>query len=207
MPKGSIPGGVPRDVRVATPDTWFDLDLDPKTSARSIAWLVEERAGRNGKQVPTRWQLTAMLEKATADARSHGAIFASVFSDVIEHRPVAALLIISLANDHAVVAGAGETRAQAIAGVLGRPGGPADGAEIRVVELPAGWAVRSRYRAAVDPEGLEGYPVEVENLQYFTLIPSTTNLLLLSFATPNVGVADAMVELFDGVAESMRWWW
>src|SRR4051812_26590981 len=90
---------VPPDLRLATPANWFDLDLNPGTSAESIARLVEDRVGGGPEQAENRRELVGMLRKATADAREQQAIFASILSDVIEGRPVAASVIVSLAGD------------------------------------------------------------------------------------------------------------
>ena len=37
-------------MRLATPANWFDLDLNPSTSAESIARLVEDRVGGGAEQ-------------------------------------------------------------------------------------------------------------------------------------------------------------
>jgi hypothetical protein len=198
---------VPRDVRVATPVTWFDFDLDPETSRRSIIQFVEERAGRSPDREQIRRELQGWLEQATADARSQGAVFASVLADTVERQPVGACLIASLARDDGPGLGDDRARVEALAGRLARLGGPLAGIPIGVRELPAGSAVRSRRRATIDSLAFDGHPVEVESLQYFVLIPGTTDVLLLSFSTPNLGLADAMVELFDATAESLQWRW
>src|SRR5258707_15773536 len=104
---------MPRDLRLATPANWFDIDLNPSTSAESIARLVEERAGREPDQAENRRQLVRMMRKATADAREQDAIFASVLSDVIEGRPVAASVIVSLARDGSPAPGDVEARVTA----------------------------------------------------------------------------------------------
>jgi hypothetical protein len=197
---------VPRDVRLATPATWFDLDLDPETSRASITRFVEERAGRSPDRAQIRRELQGWLEQATADARSQGAVFASLLSDTVEGRPVAASLIASLARD-GPGRGDDRSRVEALAARLARIGGPLAGVPTGIRELPAGWAVRARRRTTIESFAFAGHPAEVENLQYFALIPGTTDVLLLSFSTPNLGLADAMVELFDAIAESLQWRW
>jgi hypothetical protein len=198
---------VPLDLRLATPANWFDIDLNPSTSAASIARLVEERSGSDPDQADTRRQLVRTLRKATGDAREQDAIFASVLSDVIEGRPVAASVIVSLAHDGSPAPGDVKARVTALGARLAQPGGPIAGAATTTKELRAGWSVRARRRMSVEPPGLEGHPVEVESVQYFVPLPGSTDLVLLSFSTPNLGLADAMVELFDAMAESLQWRW
>ena len=199
---------IPRDLRLATPANWFDLDLNPSTSAESIARLVEDRVGGGAEQAENRREVVRMLRKATVDAREQEAIFASVLSDVIEGRPVAASVIVSLAKDGSPAPGDTATRVRALEVRLAEPGGPIAGAATATKELPgAGWSLRARRRVSIEPPGLEGHPVEVDNVQYFVPLPGSTDLVLLSFSTPNLGLADAMAELFDAVAESLQWRW
>lgn len=79
------------------------------------------------------------------------------------------------------------------------------GAASTVVELSAGPAVRLRRRGSA--EGPDARVVEVEMLQYFVVVPGAARLLLLTFSTPNVALADALVELFDAIASTLRWRW
>jgi hypothetical protein len=126
---------------------------------------------------------------------------------VVEGRPVAASVIVSLARDRSPGPGDARARAAALEIRLAQPGGPIAGAATATKELRAGWSVRARRRILIEPPGFEGHPVEVENLQYFVPLPGSTDLVLLSFSTPNLGLADPMVELFDAMAESLQWRW
>jgi hypothetical protein len=198
---------VPRDLRIATPANWFDLDLKPSTSAESIVRLVDERVGGGAEQADNRRELVRILRKATVDAREQQAVFASVLSDVIEGRPVAGSVIVSLAADGTPAPGDAKARVEDLQVRLAQPGGAIAGAATETRELIAGWALRARRRMTVEPPGLEGHPVEVESLQYFVPLPGSTDLVLLSFSTPNLGLADPMVELFDAMAESLQWRW
>ncbi|GGR11618.1 hypothetical protein GCM10015536_16410 [Streptomyces griseomycini] len=81
-----------------------------------------------------------------------------------------------------------------------------------VVELAAGTAVRTR-RATGQPDvsapsGVPGSPDDAlpsVTLDYQVPVPGTEAHLLLTFSTPLVQIADAMVELFDAVAASLKW--
>jgi hypothetical protein len=193
-------------IRVLTPANWIDLDLDPATSEASLAKLVDARVGGGRERAADRKQLTAWLQSATAQARDNGSVFASMLSDTVEGVPVSASLFASLAaNDRPVVPGQTDSdRAGGLAAYLTASGAPLEGAMVRVVELPAGWAVRARRRTSVRLDGLNRV-VEVENLQYFTLIPGSPTLLVLTFSTPVVSLADALVSLFDAIAETLKW--
>lgn len=194
----------PRDLRVATPANWFDLDLEPATSEASIERLVAQRAGDGSEQAEVRAQLVGLLRRATSDAVARGAVFASLLSDVIGGRPVAASLIVSVAAD-TEDAGGGDL--QALVERLRRsPGSDGELAQVGVVELPAAPAVRLRRRTATEPEG-DAEGAVVETVQYFVPVPATASLLVLSFSTPNLALAEAFVELFDTMAHTLQWRW
>jgi hypothetical protein len=126
---------------------------------------------------------------------------------VIEGRPVAASVIVSLARDGSPAPGDAKARVTALESRLAQPRGPIAGAATATKELRAGWSLRARRRTSIEPPGLEGHPVEVESVQYFVPLPGSTDLVLLSFSTPNLGLAEPMVELFDAIAESLQWRW
>lgn len=193
-------------IRVLTPANWIDLDLDPATSAASLARLVDEQVGGGHERAADRRQLTEWLRTATAEARANGSVFASMLSDTIDGVPVSASLFASLAaDDRPTTAGEDDAdRVRGLAGYLCEPGAPLEGAALRVAELRAGWAVRARRRTSVRMAGLDRV-VEVENLQYFVLVPGSPALLVLTFSTPVVSLADALVALFDAIAETLEW--
>jgi hypothetical protein len=76
-----------------------------------------------------------------------------------------------------------------------------------IVELPAGPAVRLRRRTDSGLAGTTGQTVPAAETQYFVPIPATDRLLVLTFATPNVGFHAEFDELFDRMAETLRWQW
>jgi hypothetical protein len=196
------PGTV--EIRVMTPASWIDLDLDPATRAESIDRLLDERAAAGGIDVDPaqRAELAGLLERTAADAQAKGGIFASVFSDVFEGRPVSATLIVSLVAGEGGEPGEEVDRAGLAADlreVL------ADGAQSEVVQLPAGPAVRTRghIEVPVGPAGSRTFTVE--SIQYFVPLPGATHLVLLSFSTPILALADAFAELFDAIAGTLSW--
>lgn len=193
------------EIRVTTPAPWIDLDLDPTTRAASIERALDERAAASGTQLDTgqRAELTVLLERTAADAEAKGAIFASIFSDVMEGRPVSATLIVTLlAGEEGEAAQALPDRAGLVAGlreVL------ADDAATELLELPAGPAVRARRRIDVPLDPPDGRHFTLESVQYFVPLPGAEHLVLLSFSTPTVAMANAFVELFDAIAGTLSW--
>ena len=202
---------VAASVRLRTPASWVDLDLDPVTRAASIAAVVEEKAV--GERV------RAMLEAAAGDAATRGAVFASLFSDTVGGKAMSASLVVSVVD----------AEPDDVGGGAGSPGGggqdssydaaalqeirlgiaedlAADfaegGGESEIRALDAGPAARVRSRIAVE----DGQPATtVDLVQYFVPFPGGDRLAVLSFSTPNVSLADAFAEVFDAIASTLQW--
>jgi hypothetical protein len=68
-----------------------------------------------------------------------------------------------------------------------------DGVQVTLTQLPAGAAVRVRHRG------------EATTLDGHVVVPESGSCLLLSFSTPLDTLADAMVNLFDSIASTLRW--
>jgi hypothetical protein len=184
---------------VASPASWFDLDLDTATRRESIARAVERTADR--LDALGRDKLARMLEGLAAEAQAQGALFAALYSDVLEERPVSASLVVSIRQGEGGSAPPGMTReglAQGLSQVLSRSG------EVDVRDLAAGPAVRVRTRIQAPIPGQET-EVEVENVQWFVPFPDGSALALLAFSTPSLGLAEPFGKLFDAIAGTLRW--
>jgi hypothetical protein len=187
------------DLAVATPASWFELDLDPASRRESIARMVEATADR--LDTAGRHKLATMLEGLAADAQAQGAVFAALYSDVLEERTVSASLVVSVRQGKGGPPPAGMTRAamaQGLSQVLSRSG------TVEVRDLPAGPAVRVRARGRGPIPGQE-HEVEVENVQWFVPFPDGSDLAMLAFSTPTLGLAEPFGELFDAIAGTLRW--
>lgn len=194
----STPGAAPvGGIRLATPGDWFDLDLDPRTSEASIRQLVRERApGRHPDQVAQRRELTELLVQATRQARLQGAVLASVLATMMGDRPVSADLLA------AVTPVVGDVDLPALGDRLAAEAGPSEQVrEVDLIELPVGPALR--VRKGVRPTVL-GREVDTEVVQHFVPVPGGDRMVVLTFSTPVVVLADAFAELFDAIAESLR---
>jgi hypothetical protein len=188
---------------VVTPATWFDLDLDPSTRAASMAGLVESRAAGGGVGPAERAELVRLLESTAAAAEAQGAVYAALYSDVLEGRPVSASLVISIVEGRAGPPPPLGTDRAAVAEGVSRLLAGAGAVEVR--DLPGGPAVRVRKRIQAQVAPGEGPVAEVENVQWFVPLPGGRHLALLSFSTPTLGLAEALGELFDTIAGTLSW--
>jgi hypothetical protein len=183
-------------VTVCVPATWSVLDLDPRTRGGSIARLVDDKVGGGPDLQPARRRMMDGLEKAIVTAVGRGAVLGYVLLTSGGEKVATASLFVSLVD--ATGAPGGEVPgSEAAVALAARVGG-----EVR--ELPVGPAIRVRRRESVAlDEG--GSPSDVEIVQWYALHGSGRRLALLTFSTPNVGVAREFGEVFDLVAATLRW--
>ncbi|MGP4044751.1 hypothetical protein [Streptomyces sp. 2A115] len=78
--------------------------------------------------------------------------------------------------------------------------------EVAPVRLPAaGRAARRRRTERTREARRLGTEFEDTIVEYFVPVPDRDEVLMLTFSTPLEPIADAMVELFDAVAGTLRW--
>ncbi|MGP3971782.1 hypothetical protein [Streptomyces sp. 6N223] len=82
-------------------------------------------------------------------------------------------------------------------------------AEVAVVALPSGPAVRCRRRELTDDARDLGVPPDRSStpLEIYVPVPGSRAWLLLTFSAPLPELAEAQVEMFDVIAASLRWSW
>lgn len=186
----------PARVSLLAPDDWFRLPLvEDDALQRAVRTVVDRQfAGIDNQPLLRREAIDALLARGRA-ARANGGIDMYLSFAPTGGMPLALSLVVSLLP---VPPHVGSLRA--LAEELGTPGSSAV-----VVELPFGPAVRRQRVDAVDASEI-GAPGEQEAvLVDYTLLGPDGTMLLLSFSSPLVAVADALAELFEAVAGTVRW--
>lgn len=150
--------------------------------------------------VPRRDELARLLEHGAAEAQAQNAVFAAIYSEVIQERPVSASLVVSVQSGKSTRPGTVNRSdlAQGLSRILAERG------SVAVHDLPAGPAVRLRKRTQAPVPGQEVH-VEVEHVQWFVPFPDGRQLALLAFSTPTLGLAEPFGDLFDAIAGTLRW--
>jgi len=85
----------------------------------------------------------------------------------------------------------------------------ARGGQVTGTEIAGGPAIRHQYEV-LPPDGShtgdpEPVSTRVTMADFFVPLPGQPGLLVLSFSTPVEPLAEALVMLFDAIAESLRW--
>ena len=188
----------PRDFAVLLPPGWVRIKLDgsePVTVASLVAAKVAtvDPAQREG----ARALLTRTLGSALRDARAAGGLDVLISVAASHGVPIAASCLITyLDKDGDKVPLDGLLMDLA-----------ARGGQVTGTEIAGGPAIRHQYEIVPPAASLPDDPVatRVTMVDFFLPLPGRPGLLVLSFSTPVEPLAEALVMLFDAIAESLRW--
>jgi hypothetical protein len=184
-----VPRSHPRDFAVLLPPGWARIPLDGRESARAATLAANKAAGLEEPQRSTvRDKLTRMIRRALRDARSAGGIDVLLSLAERDGIPLAASCLISYLDRGQ------EVPLDMLAAELSAKDGGAGGS-VTLTEVGSCPAVRRRY--------IEDGITKVD---YFLPVPGRpTGFLVMAFGTPMEPLADALVTLFDAIAQSLRW--
>lgn len=197
-PNDDHPTAAPAGVVLTTPGQWLRLDLDPETRSASLAKLVGERLGDDPSLLDERRELTAALRGFARDAVRSGAIYAAVMLDLMDDVPVQASLIASYASTPRT-----DEASDPVDGLVRALAGGADSAEVDRIALRLGDGCRLVTMCEA-PYG-DGTRTPTLVAQYVVAVPGGRQALLLSFSSPNTAHREAMLGLFDAIAQGARW--
>ena len=184
-------------IGLALPASWSRIDLDPDTSEQNNRRLVQEAIPPGPGAERARELMMRVLQQAAGAAGQH-AVLSAIYSSSAESIPLGASLVASLLDATPGPDGAAPPSGSALADSLLSTG--ATGGERS--DLPGGPAVRVRRRHTAAAEGAE---LDVETVQWFVLHPTGQWMAVLSFSTPNTGLAEPFGEVFDAIAWTLQW--
>jgi hypothetical protein len=183
------PRAHPRDFAVLLPPGWARIPLDGRESARAATLAANKTAGLEEPQrSAVRDKLTAAIRQALQDARSAGGIDVLLSLAERDGIPLAASCLISYLDKGQ------EVPLDMLAAEFSAEDDAAGGS-VSLTEAGGCPAVRRRH---ID----DG----ITRLDYFLPMPGRpTGFLVMAFGTPMEPLADALVTLFDAIAQSLRW--
>lgn len=192
------PGARTSDYWLALPEGWERLTLDPAQWDHRIAAIVGRAFRGMVHQPGLRMEAEGQLRTQAAAAHANGGVDLYLAVRAPGGIPLAAALVVTVLPP---AADGTPLDLERLGLALG-----AQGADVSMVDLPsAGTALRHRHREAPPDEATYGSRMSVTHLDLRVAVPGTATHLLLSFSTPMEPLADALVELFDSIASTLRW--
>jgi hypothetical protein len=176
-----------------TPEDWYRIPLQPleRREASVSALMKRQFAGVDDQPVLRRQSEEQLLGAAEAGADRGGVVLYLSFLEAAGI-PLSASLLISQLHQRF-------DSLDAVAALAGK-------GEVTPVRLPAaGRAARRRRSERTRESRRLGTEFEDTIVEYFVPVPDRDEVLMLTFSTPLEPIADAMVELFDAVAGTLRW--
>ncbi|WP_328688627.1 hypothetical protein OG879_18205 [Streptomyces caniferus] len=199
----------PAEYSLRFPDSWWHLDLDPSTRDASIRRRIEAQVEKAPQL--TREQLDGLIRstrRIAREAHAQGALRASGMIRILRAgggplvlSATAVVLRISIpegqSEDLADLVMAAGVQLGTDAESSGLPPG-----EVELVELPhVGVAGRISRIEDIDHHG-KRVPTAVRHT--LVPVPNSHDYLVLACSTPNVDLAEQFYEVFDAIAESLR---
>jgi hypothetical protein len=186
--------------RLVLPEGWWSIDLEPGRRERQVAALVEHQWRGVDDAPHLKAEARARIGRLAADAAAAGGLQLFLSVGAVAGIPLSASLLVT----GVPVTGPEELRA------LGEAAATA-GRDVSWPQLPAGSGLRTGWR---QPPGAIGDPSPDDDLDaglattcidLHVPVPGAQRVLLLQFRTQLEPLADALVELFDAVATTLRW--
>jgi hypothetical protein len=191
----------PLGFTVAIPDTWMELDVDPRTRDSRIRSLVEQRV----RDVPELWEqraaLTRLLRRQARDAHEAGAVYCACFVMPAGETVIPGSMSLSILPPPP---GGGAADAIAEALPTKEANGPGDTWMTRaMVEHPGtGRVPRSQGVTDVELPGGRGW---IRTIVMQTFLPlGDGRVLMIGCASPALDLVEPLLELFDEVSANVR---
>ncbi|WP_234533866.1 hypothetical protein [Streptomyces shenzhenensis] len=189
----------PSDYRLAVPEGWERIVLDPERWAHRIDKVVKRGLRRTKAGPRLEAALAERMREQAEAAHANGGVEMYVMNQVLGQVPVSAGLVVTVLRPPP------GTEAGDLGDITRSLALRATAEDVTLVDLPAGPAVRHRYVRRPSPDDPDGNKLPVTHLDVCLAVPHSDQRLLLSFSTPMEPLADALVGLFDSVARTLQW--
>lgn len=199
----SVNAVVPSGFQLRVPESWLEFDVWRATRTGDLARLVDARIAEAPELKRYRGALVKALREAAGEAERHGALFCAAMSDLVEDSGMLAAVIMVFRTDGAP--DPADNSPESIAGRLtavSQQDGVGAWRRVEIVEIPAGRAVRVR---GVEPVGSGARSVDCVVMQTLIPVPDGTGVLNVVLTSPQVELAEPMLDLFDAISSTLTW--
>lgn len=209
----------PDGFELRVPESWWEFDIWRATRTGDLARMVDARIAETPELEPHRGSLLTLLRDAATYAERNGAQFCAVASDVVDDAGAVArnrrstvdtdagmLIATAMAFQTEGSPHAEQNTVEAIAAQVNsvaETSGSPSWRRVEIVEIPAGRAVRL---SGVEPaETADGGVVDSVVMQTLVPVPGDQGVLDLVLTSPQVRLAEPMLDLFDAISGTLAW--
>ncbi|RKN10062.1 hypothetical protein [Streptomyces radicis] len=196
--------GPPRGYRMTTPTDWFRIPLrDGEKRGKALRALLDITYPNRDEFALKRRELLDLMTSVTESSARRDGVELYVSTQAALGVPIPASLLVTAEPEDP----AQPRQIPAVMVADGIRDAYGKDAEVSVVRLPSGNAVRCRRLETSDDSRELGVPKERPStlLEFYLPVPHSTAWLLLTFSAPLIELADAQIQLFDAVASSFHW--
>lgn len=191
---------------VTVPPSWFELDLAPATRDRALSALVEQRVRDQPELREHRSTVSRLLRQQARAAWDSGARFCACMVEPADEGPITASVTVSVVPGPLGVRPGGQEQLDALLAPLAPKTAAHDDdtwRRVAAVELPDGvQAARAWGVEDVDLPQDAGW-VRVVSLLQLVPVPGTDRVLVLACSSPVLPLADALIDLFHAVSDTL----
>lgn len=185
------------------PASWYEFDLWRAARTGDLARAVDARIAEHPQLKPHRGDLVRALRGMAETARSQGAVYCASMLELIGSDLVLANLMVLHTDGPAEPGGTTvETIASQVPAVAPSTESP-EWRQVEIVETPAGRAVRVQGIDRLTADGGRSAPVVV--MHTLVPVPEDRGVLDLVLTSPQVELAEPMLDLFDAVSGTLAW--
>ncbi|MFF3889478.1 hypothetical protein [Streptomyces sp. NPDC001914] len=176
-----------------TPEDWYRIPLQPQEQREaSVSALIRRQFAGVDDQPVLRRQAEEHLTGAALAGADQGGVVLYLSFLAAAGIPLSASLLVSRVHERF-------DSLDVVAALTGQ-------GEVVPVTLPAAGRAARRRRTERSRETRKlGSDFDDTIVEYFVPAPLNDETLMLTFSTPMEPIADAMVELFDAIAGTLRW--
>ncbi|MEV6196079.1 hypothetical protein AB0M19_27190 [Streptomyces sp. NPDC051920] len=176
-----------------TPEDWYRIPLQPQEQREaSVSALIWRQFAGVDDQPVLRRQAEEHLTGAALAGADRGGVVLYLSFLAAAGIPLSASLLVSRVHERF-------DSLDVVAALAGQ-------GEVVPVTLPAAGRAARRRRTERSRETKKlGSDFDDTIVEYFVPAPLNDETLMLTFSTPMEPIADAMVELFDAIAGTLRW--
>lgn len=199
----------PNRFSLRVPPSWVQFDIWRASRTGELTRIVDEHLAKVPNLRPHRRTILAALRRLAEEAESAGAVLCAA---AVDEQGSQGALLATLAVF--VTDGMPEPALNTVPAIAAQlPATPrpdpasaddADWREVRIVEIPAGEAVRVRSLTSLAPEG-DSPTVRLVSMETLLPLPGRERILNVVLTSPHVELVDELHDLFDLITETLAW--